>query len=353
MRIAFVLSSIGNYGPFIVARDIIKGIKENSEKLDVFYLKYSENALDFTADKVTKIKFSDKIDFSDYDIIHSHGFLADAYLFYHRRQITAKRISTLHQEIKPDYSMAYGGVVGSILEKVWCRFLSKFDKIVCLSKNMVEYYSNTFDNKRLAYVYNGIENGEKSPIATSENYKNILSLKGTNKILGVSARLIFRKGIDLVIKALEINKNKNLILVIIGDGEERIKLQLLAEEVGVSDRCYFVGYTSNVLPYYKLMDFYIMSSRSEAFGLCVIEAASLGIPLICSDLPIYTELFAENEVIRFVPNDPRSLSEAINSALLYEKDLGMKIYDKYLNNFTLAKMAESYQKIYRGLLEKS
>lgn len=352
MRIAFVLSTVGNYGPFIVARDIIDGIREDFDTIDIFYLKASDEHLKFKADDVRKIGFFDRIDAAKYDIIHSHGFLADAYIFYHRRLISAKTVTTMHQNIEPDYSMNYNKLIGKTLEVIWTYFVSRFDSVVCLSNDMVKYYYNKINSNQLTYVHNGI-----SPInITEENLSNdldeIIRLKENNIILGVSARLIYRKGIDLIINALAINENKKLILVVIGDGDQKVELINLAKACGVYDRCIFLGYKKDPMPYYKAMDIYIMSSRSEAFGLCVLEAASLRIAVICSDLSIYDELFDDKDVVKFESENFNSLSTAIKTAIMNKKALGDNIYINYLNNFTTEKMAQKYLSIYKALIHK-
>jgi len=350
LRIAYILSSPGNFGPFIVARDIISGIKSNVDKIDVFYLKESEEKLSFDADLVLKIDFFKSIDFSGYDIIHSHGFLADAYVYYHRKKIIGKTITTMHQNIKPDYSMAYNSLIGGVLEKIWCHFIQKTDKVVCLSEDMVNYYKRILKPNILIAVHNGINSLAEFSAPDSEEFYNILKLKSDNVVIGVSARLIYRKGIDLIIEALAKSKNQKVVLLVVGDGEKKVELEALAKALNVAERCFFVGYQKHVYPYFKLMDLYIMSSRSEAFGLCLLEAASLKIPIVCADLSIYRELFAENDVIRFTPEDSTSLSFAIEKAIPMKERLAVNIYKKYLEQYTVEIMAQKYFQIYNGLI---
>ena len=353
MRIAFILSSAGNFGPFIVARDIIDGIKGKVDQIDIFYLKQTEQPLDFSADSIKKIDFFDKIDLSTYDIIHSHGFLADAYVYYRGGGISGRTVSTMHQNIKPDYSMNYNPIIGSVLEKIWCFLLRRTDKIVCLSNDMVSYYSKIFNDKSLTYIHNGISPLPHEKTLENDQMSIIKSLRIDHVVLGVSARLIFRKGIDIIIDAINLSSNKKIILLIIGDGEKKEELIAQAKVLDVIDRCFFVGYQKDVIPYYELMDFYIMSSRSEAFGLCILEAASLKIPVICCDLPIYRELFGDTDVIRFEVGSSMSLSNAINIAIPQRNQLSLNIYKKYLDNFTLQIMADRYLALYNRLIGTS
>jgi glycosyltransferase involved in cell wall biosynthesis len=350
MKIAFVLSTIGNYGPFIIARDIIKNIISNNAgiEIDVYYLKKSDKKLEFYAN-CYKIEFNTRIDFGKYDIVHSHGFIADAFVFYKKKHVGGKWITTLHQKIKPDYSLSYNKFTGFLLEKLWCSFVKKSDCIVTLTNEMAEYYRKIIPHQNITYVYNGITPPLKQPLSVDEHLK-FTKIKATNKILGVSANLIYRKGIDQIIKSLSINDNKNIVLMILGDGELKQDLLKQAKELNVENRCLFLGYKANVIDYYAYFDVYIMSSRSEGFGLCVLEAASQRIPVVCSNLSVYYELFDDTEVVRFVLDDILSLNESINFALNNAEDLSDRIHLKYIGDYTALKMAENYFLTYCDLL---
>jgi len=50
--------------------------------------------------------------------------------------------------------------------------------------------------------------------------------------------------------------------------------------LGLEDKIKFKGYQKNLLPFYQLADFYINSSYNEALGISIIEAMSVGLPIL-------------------------------------------------------------------------
>jgi L-malate glycosyltransferase len=343
MRIAFVLSSCANLGPFIVAQNIINNIYDKANHIDVFYLKESSEKLEFRANTV-KVNLLKVTNFSNYDIVHSHGFLGDVYAYLCRKTINGKWITTIHQDIKPDYALKYNLLISSILEVIWCHFVSKSDCIITLSKQMAKYYEQVITKTPITYIYNGVSPKINYKIDSSEVLMlSQLKLKYTT--LGISANLIYRKGIDKAIESLTLPDADKLSLIIIGDGEKKGELIRLSEKLKVEDRVLFLGYKSNSIDYFRYFDLYLMCSRSEGFGLCVIEAASQRIPVICNDLPIYKELFSD-EVVRFQLDNLESLVSAANIALKHRDILSDSIYTKYTSSFSSEAMAQKYFDLY-------
>jgi len=107
------------------------------------------------------------------------------------------------------------------------------------------------------------------------------------------ARLVEKKGIDTVLRALPsiLRAVPDVWYLIVGDGPLRLQLQVLAEELDVARRMWFVGaveHNSPDLPrYYAACDVYVMPSRSlpghgevESFGISYLEAGACGKPVV-------------------------------------------------------------------------
>lgn len=97
------------------------------------------------------------------------------------------------------------------------------------------------------------------------------------------------KGFDLLIEAIApLIKDSNRHLYILGEERYeagyRNKLQALIDLQGVSDNIHLVGHKSNPYPYYKHADLFVMSSRKEAFPNVILEALTLGTPVVATDV---------------------------------------------------------------------
>jgi glycosyltransferase involved in cell wall biosynthesis len=347
MKIAFVLASTDHLGPFIIAKDIIANLPSDANNtIEVFYLKTPKNPINFGV-KTTQVEsFFKSINFSDFDVIHSHGFTADLYVSAHLKQKT-KWVATLHQKIKPNYLLDYNKPVATVLEFVWLSALKKANCVISLTKEMEAYYKPKLKTGQVKYIYNGIPTEVSGAPIPADEWQQIKQLKAGKKLMGISARLVYLKGIDQVIQVLALRNDYSLLLI--GVGPEKDNLIKLAQNLGVEERIVFLGYKPNPCDYLSLCDMYIMSSRTEGFGLCVLEAASVKLPVVCSDIPVYQELFTD-EVVRFELEDIESLAKALDTVTANSIILSEKIYKTFLNKFTAKIMAEAYYKLYQGLL---
>jgi len=92
------------------------------------------------------------------------------------------------------------------------------------------------------------------------------------------------KGHDRVIRALPdvLVEHPETIYIVIGDGDDRSRLEGLATEVGVRERVHFAGFVAlGELPeHYRLADLFMMPSTGEGFGIAFLEAMASGVPVI-------------------------------------------------------------------------
>ena len=125
------------------------------------------------------------------------------------------------------------------------------------------------------------------------------------------------KGVDLILKALHLIKDKNLQLVLVGEGAEREHYQSLIDQFGLGDQVFIFPPTSNVESFYQLADAFVMSSCYEPLGQTLLEAFASGLPVVAfrrSDVvDTATEELGMDEFITYV-NDylAESLSYAIS-----------------------------------------
>lgn len=115
------------------------------------------------------------------------------------------------------------------------------------------------------------------------------------KTFFVAARFVESKGLDLLIKsfALFCMENKEWNMVIAGDGDDRLAVLDLAWKFGIQDRIKFTGIINNVQDYYLNSSVYLLSSKWEGWGLVIIEAFEMGVPVIAYDI-VPTDLLITN-----------------------------------------------------------
>jgi glycosyltransferase involved in cell wall biosynthesis len=349
MRIAFILPSLARRGPILVVSDIISQIHDKCEFVDVYYFdNVTEIALPCSA---YRIDFSTKIDFDRYDIIHSHMFRPDAYVWKHHRLIKGKIITTMHCDIRVDLRYYYNFIISFIFRWVWLFFVRKFDKVVVLTSHIMNgYYKKYIQEDKLLYIYNGRPLHIAGEIDKNDK-KLINDLKKKNyKIIGANAILIKRKRLHLVITAL--STLFDYVFLILGEGKEQKNLLKLAIKLGVFDRCHFLGFKNNPESYLPFYDVYAMPSVGEGFGLALIEAALMKRSCVCSDTPEFHELFSENEVSFFSPKDKQSLCNAIKNAYVKRLEKGENAYRRAIGCYSDKIMSGNYYNLYETVLSK-
>ena len=141
------------------------------------------------------------------------------------------------------------------------------------------------------------------------------------------ARLVERKGIDTVLRALpEIAKQHPLVrYAIAGAGEDRARLEALIAELGIGDRVEWHGYVGHdaLAPLYASADLFVLPSRSlperadiEGFGLVLLEAQASGTPVIAArsgGMPDAVHVGVSGLLVP--PSDPAALARAVNELL--------------------------------------
>lgn len=335
MNIAYIVPSLAAKGPIIVVRDLSRLMVENGHKCTIFYF---DDIIEMTFSCST-IRITRKIDFSEYDIVHSHGLRPDKYVCINREWSgKVKYVSTVHNYVLQDFRYQYSWFIAQTVGRLWVRMLHRMDRVVVLTNDAVKYYTHWLPSSKLTYAYN-TRIVERSNILNEEEKKRIEEFKNESILIGVNALLTHRKGVDQIIRALpSLPKHK---LFIAGDGKVRENLETLAESLDVNDRCYFAGYVKDAYRYMEHYDVYVASSRSEGFGLMLLEAAQYKVATVCSRIPVFEEIFSPDEVAFFELDNIPSLVEAINNV-----PDGEKMYERYINCYTPQKFYERYLEIY-------
>lgn len=106
-------------------------------------------------------------------------------------------------------------------------------------------------------------------------------------------------------------------LTVLGEGKQRCELQRLAQELRISDRVHMPGFVRYPMAYMADADVFALSSSHEAFGYVLVEALSMGLPVVSTDCPTGPAFILEDgNYGRLVPvGDPRSLAHGMASAL--------------------------------------
>ncbi len=153
------------------------------------------------------------------------------------------------------------------------------------------------------------------------------------------ARLVPAKDQALLLRAYA-RSGVSLPLVLVGDGQERQRLQALASELGIADRVIFAGQRDNPYPWMHHARLFVLSSRFEGMGIVLFEALACGTPVLSVDCPGGIREILKGELeASIVPHDVEALAEGMRHAIEAEKP---EIRERWLDDFRPENVAEAF-----------
>lgn len=177
------------------------------------------------------------------------------------------------------------------------RIIRKADKIQAISNYLKDFAFRQGALSPIEIVPNGVnlnQNLNINPEYSGQNdnvkFKKNLNLKIEEKIIITTSRLVYKNGIDVLVKS--IYELKNIVpklkvkLLILGDGFLRKDLENLATELNLKNDVLFLGSVppNEVFNYLTASDLFVRPSRSEGLGNSFLEAMAAGIPVIGTDV---------------------------------------------------------------------
>lgn len=136
------------------------------------------------------------------------------------------------------------------------------------------------------------------------------ALKPNVITIGSVGRLDAMKGHDVLLRAIA--QVDGVELAIVGEGSERVALEKLAIELGVSDRVKLLGWLDNTRTFIPQLDIFVQPSRSEGFPLAIVEAMLAALPVVATRVGSVAEAVIDGETgILVNKNDVEGLAAAL------------------------------------------
>jgi glycosyltransferase involved in cell wall biosynthesis len=224
-----------------------------------------------------------------------------------------------------------------------------------VAKSIQTHYSGS--KPSIQVVANGIDIDKFSPnTIVDRDVRRELGIPSKAIVIGLTC--VFRKQkrvpIWLEIAKKLHNNFSNTHFIIVGDGVMKEEIYAKAKEINTAGFVHFVGMQTEIRPYLKAMDIFMMSSEFEGLPIALMEAMSMGCMPACTSAGGIGELVHDKNNGVLVPvNQPLELADRLIPILQEPskiQTLGLAARETVVHNFSMGKMVRELETIYNNIL---
>ena len=367
VKVLFILNSLAFGGAERQSIDLINKLNRNRFSIGLAYLDKIENLkpnikeknlflceclerkgkIDFTIlSKIKKIILAHDVQIiiciEEYPLLY-----ASLYKLLFKQPVVINTV--IHHVLYPP------GLWEHIKKRLYKIIINKTDKVFFVCHNQAQYWQlNNGINKSIStVVYNGVNASFFAPnqigLPERQLLQKSLSLSESDFIVGICARLDPIKCHIDFLNGLAQTKKAGVRIkgLIIGDGPERERIKTNIRLLDLMDDVIITGFVEDTRSYISICDCLTITSHSEAFSISALEAMAMAKPLVMTKIGGAEEQVNDGKTgFLYNVGDTKALaSHLIWLGTNPEKShkMGNKARDFLLENFTLRKMAKSYE----------
>jgi len=240
----------------------------------------------------------------------------------------------------------YGSITRCFMKMLY----RKADIVVSVSKGIEKDLINNFGlkNNSVKTIYNPIDITEIKDLSREPVTFDWFDI--TDDYIVTAGRLTYLKGHEYLLSAFKtVRKKISCKLIIVGDGDERPRLERVAKQYGIEEDVYFTGFLENPFSLISKAKVFVLPSLTEGFGNVILESMALGVPVISTSCPSGpVEIIKDGESGILVPvKDTDALAQAI-LRLLTDQDLRKRLVAAGMvrvNDFKLDHISKEYWEV--------
>jgi glycosyltransferase involved in cell wall biosynthesis len=245
-------------------------------------------------------------------IWHGHDYKSNALGLLLRRFWPMRLVTTVHGWVGHTWRTPLYYLIDRLC-------LAHYELVLCVSQDLQERcLASRVPKSRCVLLENGVDTKEYSRKAGVWEAKQKLGMAPQRFLVGAVGRLSAEKGFDLLIRSVDqlLRQGQDVALAIVGEGDEKSRLQNLIAELGRSDRIHLLGYRSDVTALYEAMDVYALSSLREGLPNVLLEAMAVEVPVVATRVAGVPRLIqAEENGLLVEPGSTEELTEALGRLL--------------------------------------
>jgi len=236
-----------------------------------------------------------------------------------------------------------------LTRKIYLWFLRKYGKIIAVSSATADSLKSVFPEikEKILSIPNGIDIKRFEIKESKEELREKLNLP--DGVLGICVgRLVSFKNQKFLIKVAKEIKKDDFYILIIGDGDEYEDLKKEVEKEKLENKVKLLGFVpSDEIPYYlKASDIFLYPSLKEGFGIVVLEAMAVGLPVVIFR-DIYIEEFGKDILVANNEEEFINYARQLVESKSFREELGSKLKQDALK-LDIIKAIERYLEVFEN-----
>lgn len=281
-----------------------------------------------------------------FDVVHGHQYSPFLYGWLAHWLTGSRIVFTEHGRFHPDRYRKKARFINPLIART-SHSLIAISQATRDALGEYEYMPRS----KIQVIYNGIE----PPSRDTNREKQIrakLELTPEDIVIGTVARLDPVKNQSLLLKATRrlLDEGYPVRLLLVGDGPEREKLEAHMRELSLETSVVFTGFQQNPADYLGLMDVFLLPSFTEGTSMTLLEAMSLGVPIIASRVGGTPEIVEHGKTgLLFDSGDEGGLVHALKILLDTpdtKRQMTSKARKRFQQAFSARQMTDQYQSLY-------
>lgn len=288
------------------------------------------------------------------EILHVHYAIPHAYAAYMAREILKDQsifipvITTLHgTDItlvgkKPVYKAAV------------CFSINHSNYVTAVSKSLKEQTESLFEIKNPIEVIPNFVNIAGYGRADGELRQSFAS-KNQSIICHVSNFRPVKRIMDVIKIFNKIQEEKDSILIMVGDGPDRVAAEQLVDQLDINEKVFFRGKTFDVKSMLGISDIFLLPSETESFGLSALEAMASYVPVVASRVGGLGEV-VDHEINGYLENigDIDAMSKRALELLTNESKMSSFSASSRAKaeSFSMSQISETYLGLYQKIIDE-
>jgi len=274
------------------------------------------------------------------DVVHAHGYRAVVNCALAQRRYPFAMVRTVHGLVE---SGAVKGKLFAFMESYFGRHSSA--SVIYVTNDLRRRLSEKDSGLVTKTIYNGIEPLNRTDYERPDDLDpGVFNFAAVGRVSKV-------KGLEYAIRAMSLlPQNPGAVFNIIGTGPMVKDLVAMTESLGICDRVKFLGFKENIFHYLAHIDTLVMPSIHEGLPYTILEAMSLGIPIIASQVGGLEEVLEDGRTAYLVsPGDPQGLGEVFLKILESREQnsvIGFAAREQQIDSFGLDDFGRNYWRHY-------